>query len=343
MKNKLQLFATAFTLLLLVLGAGSCKKKSIGDALAIAGTYHKVYLQSPDTVADYYRFYDNHTFSLLTQNNQGDRAVSRGIYQDDAPSVILYSANSLRSYFIVKNGDTLKLLGDLTKPDTYYDNIILVKDPAAPAEKDWVSTVNIITKLPEVNLNLDALALYNNELWTAYQYDAHLRSYNTATGVQDIVLNAGGFQALDADGSSVWVSGAGAKLRTLNPTTGAVIFSSASAPAGQITGVAINGNTIYCLTGSSGLLLYDIAGNTFTNALVNTGGALDMAFSGGYLYLCSYYYIYKMDPATFKIIKTYSVNGIGGLGGLASDGNSFWIYYSDQLNVPGYFAKINLD
>jgi hypothetical protein len=68
-----------------------------------------------------------------------------------------------------------------------------------------------------------------------------------------------------------------------------------------------------------------------------------LACQGGYLYGSSYNSIYKLDLNTYKIVKTYRVAGVKGISGLASDGASLWIYVSDDIYEPGYFAKLNLN
>lgn len=330
--------------LLLVLLISACKKEA-DTTPGIAGKYKTVYAKGSDTLPAYYLFYDDKTYAVLKQSNEGGRVIDRGTYKVQGNSLLM-SRYYVTLYQLKYAGDTLKLLSNPEKGDSYSGNVVMVKDNAAPMEEEWVTTISITSKFIKNVYSNSSLAYNAGELWGTPFSTTGLRRYNSTTG-DDLppVVTADVYNSIEFTGGQLWgirdVSSG--TLDKLNPATGAIIMSAPS-PSISIYHMASDGTNIYCSdANNSRMIVYNIATNTFGSE-VNLGSRWsDMAFKGGYLYLHAYNYIYKMDPATFRIVKNYRLKDIESSSGLATDGTAFYTYVSNEVSTPGYFVKFYLD
>lgn len=281
------------------------------------------------------------TITTLTTTSTGSHEYSKRVYQIESNTVLIN--NTLFQYS--KSGDTLKLLQDVLNQNSS-DNFILVSDATAPTLDTWMPMAVYSTNLPWPNLQMDALTTIGATIWTSYTYSG-LKAYNTATsaymGGFTLPNNVGG---IEAAGSDLWAYDmVQRKLIKINPATQAVTFTSPAVPhgSGDASQLAYDGaNSIYCVNGYR-LDIYNIGTNSFNSyQLPDTYN--DLAFADGYLFATKYSAIYKIDPATLKIVKTYRLQNGAGSDVIASAGGSdFWIYLSDGLQVPGSFQKITLN
>jgi len=336
------IFSAALFVLLLAT-VSSCKKET-GSSNSVSGKYRMVYRPNSDTLPAYYIFNDDNTFIALLQGNQGGHTVRKGVFQYDGATVTMfdYSANV---FLAVKLGDTLKLFRDPSTADNYFSNLILVKDASAPAESNWVEDVEVIKKLNEVSLNLRSISFLNSQFITCSDYESLLRRYDGVGGQSDYpLITAEDYFGIEGVAGNLWGITEGANvLKKLSTVSGAVLFTAAASPT-QIHTLASDGTDIFCWgINQRRFQVYNIATDSYI-----AGGDFDeqigdIAYRSGYIYASAYRYIYKIDPLTFKAVKTYRIKGVEIHNGIATDGTSFWVHVADEINEPGYFAKINLD
>lgn len=330
--------------LLIVLSAASCKKDK-DSSPSLQGKYRMAYRPDSDTAAAYYIFNADNTVTFLDEDNEGGRQIRHGVYELKGNSATVYFGY-MNLYTVSYSGDTVKLLSDPARGYTYSGNIILVKDNNAPLDETWIPSVTFTRKIVSQNLQLSSLAYHNGSIWASSNYENRLRSYNITTGVENTpVSTADTYYGLESTGTDLWgitESGPGI-LRKLNATTGAIMFT-APAPAGQIYALAYDGSNLVCWSGNTNRMqIYNIATNTFTTGPTFDLNFQEFAFKGGYLYAIAYNYIYKLDPATLRVVKSYRFAETEGAIGLLTDGSSFYTYVRNSVNEPGYFAQFNLN
>jgi hypothetical protein len=334
-------YITGFISALLLLGFGACKKKTDGTD-SVVGKYRLVKYNNADTLAAYYLFNADNTFAFLSQANDNGHSITRGVYQLDGNTIIMGGTTGVALVF--RSGDTLKLLSDASKPDSYSSNTILVSDNSVPAEDTWIEPLSVVTKLPVPDINVTSVGFYAARLWTCDQYEKRIKSFYTTNGAIDAdVVTPAEYYGIEGVGGNLWaVEDNSSQLVRINPTNGNVVFTS-SAAASDMHVIASDGARIFGYNiNNNNLYTYSIAGDNFvTHGLYSD--MRDLACQGGYLYGSSYNSIFKLDLNTYKIVKTYRVVGVKGISGLASDGASLWIYVSDDIYEPGYFAKLNLN
>lgn len=343
-KKSIHSLLTVSAIALVLLSANSCKKKT--DSGSITGKYRLVYTPDNDTLPNYYVFNDDNTYAFYQQNNQGIRVIIKGVYQQEEPTVSLFNYG-LSVYLKKQNGDTLKLLGSPVLDDANSNNIILVRDASAPSETDWIKPVDIAVKIIRTGVDLSSLTYAGSQLWLCGVYGSTFRHFSLPSGQEDLPVSAGpdDYWGFEAAGINFWgiTDGGAGQLRKLNPS-GAVTFTAAVPPA-QIHVLAYDGvNTLYCWgINNNRMYTYNILTDSYDAGRQFSSSLRDLTYHAGYLYGLAYNYIYKIDPATLKAVKTYTIKGIDGAEGIATDGTWFYVHVSDQADAPGYFAKITLD
>jgi hypothetical protein len=333
-------FIVPVALALLVAG---CKKDS-STTQSVAGRYRLVYNSGSDSLPQYYVFNDDNTVANLEQTNQYAHTVRRGVYQLGESTIIL-SFNSPYTYLLKIAGDTVKLLGNTLSAESSYPNVILVKDAAAPTAADWVKEVSITGRVPAVNINLSSFTCRNTMFYTCYNYENRVHRYNTNDGAeQSALVTLADYYGIEAAGGNVWaVADNSDVLDKLDPLSGLVTFTSVAAP-NDIHALASDGTKVYGWNINTGTLyIYTIATDSWDAGHRFDSNIREMAFYNGFIYGSNYYNIFKIDPVTLKVVKSYTVKGIDGQSGIAHDGSDFWIYVNDGLSTPGCFARINLD
>lgn len=325
-------------LLVLIALCAGCKKNNTSPSPVI-GQWRL--LNTSDTPA-YVLISQDMTITTLTGSSTGAHTYNKSAYQLESNTILISS----RLYQYSKSGDTLKLLQDLTNQNSS-SNMILVPTTNAPTLDTWLPSAVYGTSLPWPDLQMDALTMLGNNLWTSYQYDAMVRSYNTGSsqyiGNIPTTNNVSGIEAVGGD---LWMYDETLrKLIKVDPVTKAVTFTSPAVPNGygNPASLAYDGmNSIWCQSYSK-VDVYNIATNSF-NSYQMPDNYRDLAFGGGYLFAIDYSNIYKIDPATLKVLKTYRLATGDGSEVLASaGGNDFWIYIQDALQAPGRFQKITLN
>ncbi|HLP51408.1 MAG TPA: hypothetical protein VK154_11020 [Chitinophagales bacterium] len=323
----------------LLLAIASCKKDN-NDVPALTGKYRVVAYPGDDTVPQYYLFNDDKTYTVLSQNNQGVKRVDKGVYTYKDPSLVLSSYYN--AYVVRHSGDTIKLVSNPSAGDD--SHIVLIKDNNAPAATDWVQRVNVTNRIPVPDIQPTAFTVLAGKFFTTDEYNPQIRRYNTANGqLLPALTTAANYYGITTISSSLWGMTVSGKLNRLDPATGNVVFSA----SGTINGydvIAGTGTSIYCFNAGSGNMReYDVIGDVFSAQRSLQTDVRDVVYKGGYLYLANYRYIYKVDPASLRVVKSYTMDEEDGISGFGSDGTDFWVYVNDQLDAPGYFGKITLD
>lgn len=324
-------------LIILPLVFGACKKNNT-SANRLVGSWRQTNAANGE---GYAIVGADMTFTTLTKTSSGAHEYSKKAYQIESNTVLIN--NTLFQYS--KSGDTLKLLQNITNPYSS-DNLILVPDQSGTSLDSWMPLAIYSTNIPWPDLQMDALTAIGNTIWTCYTYGG-LKAYNTSTSSYSSGFTLANMSSgIEAAGSDIWAYDmVQRKLVKINPGTQTVTFTSPSVPngSGNPSELAYDGvNNIYCFSGYR-LDVYNIGTNSF-NSYQMSDNYNDFAFADGYLFATQYSKIYKIDPATLKVVKTYRLKDGAGSSVIASAGGSdFWIYISDGLQVPGSFQKITLN
>lgn len=333
-----------FALLLVIIIQVSACKKDKSTEISLTGGYRQVNVSGNTEPAPYYIFNNNNTFTILSQSSIGGRDVNTHNYRVDGNMVYL-SIFSTRLYVIRTAGDTLKLLADLSQPESNGNNIILVKDNNSPAPETWVSPITISGRVYRNSINLTGMAWSGGEIWTTFYGENTIRKFNAATGEESApITTTAGYYGIDMAGGSLWAADYNTgNLKKLNPATGAVIFS-APAPPTDFDNLAADAFNVYGVNvNSSRLTIYNISANTYSTPIDIEDGVRDLTYKNGHLYLLAYNTIYKFEIASLSIVKTYRFNEVAGCTGLTTDGDAFYARVSDGIYAPGYFAKFYLN
>jgi hypothetical protein len=151
------------------------------------------------------------------------------------------------------------------------------------------------------------------------------------------------YYGIEHTGSEWWVA-EWDKLDRVNPSTGVINFVSAVAPA-NIRAITYNGsNIVYCFSnsGTNQFYEYNTSSNTFNGGTdAPNVGIYDMAFKGGRIYAVTQDYIYRINPASYKVEKTYTLPGYF-TESIATDGTDFYVYGWTYAGVRKYF-KVTLN
>ncbi|MBS1626055.1 MAG: hypothetical protein JST83_18695 [Bacteroidetes bacterium] len=321
-----------------ILTLSTCKKNN-SAANILVGQWRQINVGNNPV---YVIISQDKTFTRLSATSTGAHSYNKYPYEIESNAVLINNV----LYQCSKSGDTLKLLQDIGNPGSS-SNIVLVMDASTPTLDAWMPLVVYGSSLPWPNLNMDALTILGNNLWTTYQYDAIARSYNVSSSLYGgDITTSNNVSGIEAAGTDLWMyDETQRKLIKVNPVTKTVTFTSPAVPngSGNPTLLAYDGaNSLWCQSYSK-VDVYNIATNSF-NSYQMPDNYHDLAFGGGYLYAISYSNIYKIDPATLSILKTYRFPDGDGSQVIASAGGSdFWVYLDDKLQAPGRFQKITLN
>lgn len=334
--NAINKYTTILFGAILLLTIASCKKDST-TGISVTGKYRVVNSSNP--LPEYLLFYDNNTYSSLIQSKQGAHKVIKGVYSIHNNTLTQSEYYSL--YLIEQTGDTLKLLASPGQPST--SDKILVADAASPTEETWVQTVTPTTLIATANLNPSSMAVVGTKLYTVYEYETYMHVFDLAANMElpQIVLTEP-YRSITNSGGVLYSANSTNKLVKLN-TDGSIIMMY-GAVTSQMYALAGNGPVIYSYN-TSGQRFGSFNTSTATNAdEVNFEQTLtSLCYKGGYLYGTAYNYIYKIDLATYAVVKSYHLPDNLVAQAIASDGTNFWINVSSGYANTGYIAKITLD
>jgi hypothetical protein len=322
---------------ILLLAVASCKKDDTGSGLSVTGKYRLLDANNP--LPQYYLFYDNNTYTKLIQTVEGAHSVVKGVY--NIRNSVLTLSENYTLYKIEQSGDTLKLLTSPGQPST--SDRILLTDAATPAEETWVQKVTPTQLIPTANLSVSGMGVVGTKLYTAYQYESYIHIFDLAASIELPQIDAGQpYRALTNSGSNLFAANSMNKLYKLN--TDGTMVTEYNGVTNQMYAIACNGATVYS---------YSTTNNRFGSFNTATATNLDMVdfeqnitslcFKGGYLYGTSYNYIFKIDPATYQVVKSYYLTDGNVAEAIASDGTNVWIHLSTAQPGTGYIAKVTLD
>lgn len=285
--------------------------------------------------------FDGSSFWLLNENQTTlSHEKKKTLYKEDGELLTTNIDNSLYHFRKKFSGDTLFLLADENNVSSL-DNIWLLKDNSAPSEKEWVVEVSGTELMNSIVKS--ALCWTDGKLTILNQQSAQLLNFATKTITSNTDLGVA-YRCIEYNGSKWWVS-TGGDLKLINTSTGIASVVSGAAP-GTIYAIAYNGtNSVYCYSYSGStpkLFEYNILTNTFGAEFDAPGDQImDMAFKGGKLYAIAQDYIYRINPTSWKVEKTYTMPDYF-TEGIATDGVDFYVVGWNYYGSSKYF-KVTLN
>lgn len=318
--------------------AQSCKKHEVVSASPLITTWRMADAELGSQNA-YYIFNADGRVVQLENDSFNAHRIKYGYFEDDGKTVMLSMGVPQVMKPVYSNDTCYLFYGNFSNPE-----IVLVKDNSAPDENNWAPAPVVQQSLQKLSDNRGCLTFASGFLFQSEPYLYFVRSLSLSTGQMsttsvaqpvtsmDINSTAGCWGTLDNEDT----------LYRFSTSNLATLFSSAPAPK-KLDEVAIGINTVYAYSRYYQLLFtYNILSNTF-----DAGSALplynEFAFSGGYLYATRSRYIDKIDLATKKVVKTWQASDSGQLGGIATDGTSFYVESGYSFQSIGYILKLNLN
>jgi hypothetical protein len=325
-------------LLIAVTLLNACKKEQAASGPSIQQKWKVIKSDYPSL--KYVTGFGNNHFWLLNEDvNFLSHEKTNVLYKQDGDLLTAQFGSQLNHYREKFSGDTLFLL---TNENNILDNnnIWLLKDNSAPSPEEWVVEVSGIDLMNSVSSG--PMCWTVNNLTVLASGKALKLNLNNQT-VETAVNLPSSYYGIEHTGSEWWVA-EWDKLDRVNPSTGVINFVSAVAPA-NIRAITYNGsNIVYCFSnsGTNQFYEYNTSSNTFNGGTdAPNVGIYDMAFKGGRIYAVTQDYIYRINPASYKVEKTYTLPCYF-TESIATDGTDFYVYGWTYAGVRKYF-KVTLN
>ncbi len=285
--------------------------------------------------------FDGSSFWLLNEDATTLSHEKYKTYYKEDGDILTTNFSSNPVHFRKKfSGDTLFLLSDENNFASS-DNLWLLKDNSAPSEKEWVVEITATELMNSISRS--PMCWTNGKLTVLDHQDAIQLNIATKSIASSIDLGVS-YSCIDYNGSKWWVS-TGSDLKLINTGSGIASSVSGAAP-GSIYAIAFNGNnSVYCYSysGSSPKFFeYNITTNTFGPQIDAPGSQiLDLTYKSGKLYAVSQRYIYRIDPTTWKVEKTYTLPNFF-TESITHDGTDFYMVGWNYSGASKYFkATLN--
>ncbi|MFN8309746.1 MAG: hypothetical protein U0T73_14075 [Chitinophagales bacterium] len=323
-------------LLGIMLVLGGCAKKSTGE-LNIEGKYRVA--AAPLAGVRYVQIHSDKTISVLYQDTGflSNSSLTAPYTTDGDLILAKVPDNSYQHYRLLQRGDSLILAAD--ESNVYQKaSVFLIKDGSAPDVSEWVTHLSF-TKVMNATA-AGGIGFRDGKIITAYGASGIAIVNPLSRMIESTVTTAVSMSALEA-GTTTYIASDYNVLKNIN-LSGGTIGSSVNGPlAASIDALAYSSNKIYCVSSSSTYYMYayNIATNAFETPVKISEYLYDIAYQNGKIYGVAYNYIYRIDPLTFKVEKTYDIPGYR-FKGIAATGTDF--YVSIQNNDESIYAKVSL-
>lgn len=337
--KKILLYALAIAT---AVGFNGCKKKS--DTLALY-TLWQVTTTSQYPNLKYLQFNTDKTISLYAETNEGFRVfASSNFLQGDEQ--IVANLDAIEGYTValvlnyIIDGDNLTIIGD--NAQTY---LTAVKS-SSTAPSGWVTNVASSDKIENLfsdnnqGIGFDG----TNLLLTDYDNGKIIKVSPVTRDSVGELSTINSINTVEYDGLNYWVAQNGwDKLQRLN-AAGTSTFSSSSLGS-WLYGIGYISSTSIIAYSGNEHTLYNY--NSVTDAIVDSklvedANLGDIAILNSKVYVIRRYsnFIYRINPLTFAVEKTYRITDAKLLHGIANvGGNIFWLNDNNGKTL----LKVTLD
>lgn len=303
-------------------------KKDDGTGLAIYGLWQVTSsTQLPNL--KFIRFTNNKTMTAYSETPEGFRSMVITNFSPNEDQVI---ANFLGGYYPLTvynysiDAEQITLIGENGQ------TFLVATRSSSAAPDSWTTDVTSVDKIENLFTdNSDGIGYDgSNLLFSDYSNGKIIKVSLATRSITGQINTVNSINTIEYDGTNYWVSRNGYdNLEKINPS-GTSLLTTANMGS-WLYGIGyVSPNSIICYSNNEHTLYnYNPGSNTVDDSkLIEDIYLGDIAVSNGkvYIILRNSNLIYRLNPTTFEVEKTYRVTDGTDLYGIASVGsNTFWL------------------